>query len=404
MICDGNGRMAPLVGTFYQSFCLGYTIHIAHFRMTVKFHTLLRAGVHSGAAEIGDFLNSGDGAYGKLTIETVNRSNAFDFQEGTFFHMLFDLRHLLIAQEHFYCDGICEVRNWENQYGLLISNLSRFHIHNLTADDNLSHFLHNIFQWNRLVLEIPSINNVRIWILAEATTEIAPFAFLFEWLFLERLLFTGCLCFLLRPGSGCLAGCGLFSCFFLSCRSWCCALFFCGKSGMLQHISYFLTDLDSCIFAVPALLRLHIIQRNFQVHSTTLAEYFVKIFNKYLTFLSGNHRIRKCHIQAVIFWKCDLCLLEQIVFQHVVIAKLQFHAGAVGIQEILWRVLSGQMELLDYLHTHFKTRKALSLNLLFQAENMLFMDPAVAFQVNPDTGFGRVAGNLGDDHLFQKFT
>ena len=40
------------------------------------------------------------------------------------------------------------------------------------------------------------------------------------------------------------------------------------------------------------------------------------------------------------------------------------------------------MELLDYLHTHFKTRKALSLNLLFQAENMLFMDPAVAFQVN----------------------
>ena len=173
---------------------------------------------------------------------------------------------------------------------------------------------------------------------------------------------------------------------------------------MLQHIGYFLTDLDSCIFAVPALLRLHIIQRNFQVHSATLAEYFVKIFNKYLTFLSGNHRIRKCHIQAVIFWKCDLCLLEQIVFQHVVIAKLQFHAGAIGIQEILWRVLSGQMELLDYLHTHFKTWKALSLNLLFQAENMLFVDPAVAFQVNPDTGFGRVAGNLGDDHLFQKFT
>ena len=54
--------------------------------MTVKFHTLLRAGVHSVTAEIGDFLNSGDGAYGKLTIETVNRSNAFDFQEGTFFY------------------------------------------------------------------------------------------------------------------------------------------------------------------------------------------------------------------------------------------------------------------------------------------------------------------------------
>ena len=90
--------------------------------------------------------------------------------------------------------------------------------------------------------------------------------------------------------------------------------------------------------------------------------------------------------------------------ENVVIAKLQFHAGAVGIQEILWRVLSGQMELLNYFHTHFKTWKALSLDLLFQAENMLFVDPAVAFQVNPDTGFGRVAGNLGNDHFFQKFT
>ena len=39
--------------------------------------------------------------------------------------------------------------------------------------------------------------------------------------------------------------------------------------------------------------------------------------------------------------------------------------------------------------------KQLSRNLLFQAENMLFMDPAVAFQVNPDTSLGRVAGNLG---------
>ena len=62
------------------------------------------------------------------------------------------------------------------------------------------------------------------------------------------------------------------------------------------------------------------------------------------------------------------------------------------------------MKLLNDLHRYLKPREALSFDLLFQAENMLFVDPAVAFQVNPDTGFGRVAGNLGNDHFFQKFT
>ena len=56
MICDGNGRMPPLVGTFYQRFCLGYTIHIAHFCMAVQFHTFFQAVVHTlGGKVIGLF-------------------------------------------------------------------------------------------------------------------------------------------------------------------------------------------------------------------------------------------------------------------------------------------------------------------------------------------------------------
>ena len=93
----------------------------------------------------------------------------------------------------------------------------------------------------------------------------------------------------------------------------------------------------------------------------------MKVFDQDLAFLSGDHRIR------------DLGLFEQVVLQHIIIAKLQLHTGAVGIQEILRRVLSGQMKLLDYLHTYLKPWKALSLDLLFQAENVLFVDPAVAF-------------------------
>ena len=292
--------------------------------------------------------------------------------------MFFDLRHLLVAQEHFHCDGICEICNRKDQDGLFVSDFPCFHIHNLAADDNLSHFLYNIFQWNWLVLEIPSIDNIWVWILSEASTEIAPFSLLLEWLFLERLLFLGC-SFFLRLGSGGLALCFPFSSFFLCRRSRCCLFSFCGKLGVLQHICHFLADLNGRILAVFALLRLYIIHGNLQVHSATLAEYLVKVFDQDLTFLSGDHRIREHHVQAVILRKRDLGLFEQVVLQHIIIAKLQLHTGAVGIQEILRRVLSGQMELLDYLHTYFKPWEALSLDLLFQAENVLFVDPAVAF-------------------------
>ena len=130
----------------------------------------------------------------------------------------------------------------------------------------------------------------------------------------------------------------------------------------------------------------------------------MQILDEDLAFLSGDDGIRQYHVQTILLREGNLCLLEQVVFQHVVIAKLQFHAGTIGVQKVLRRVLSGQMKLLNDLHRYLKPREALSFDLLFQAENMLFVDPAVASQIDAHTSFGCVARYLGDDYLFQKLT
>ena len=402
VVCDGNGRMSPLIGTLYQSFRLCDAVHVAHLGVAVKLHSLLRTGVHSGASEICNLLDSGNGTNGKLAVETVDGGDALDFQEGAFFHMLCYFRHLLVAQEHFYCDGIGKVCNRENQNSFLVSYFPRFHFHNLAADNDLAHLLDNTLKRNGLAFEIPSIYNIRVGVLAVTAAEISPFALLFEWLFLEGFLLLCSLLLFLRLccwGFFC-----LFALFFLFCSFCFCRFISLGKLGILQHICHFLLDLDCRISAVFALLSFHIIQGNLQVHTAALAENLVQILDEDLAFLSGDDGIRQYHVQTILLREGNLCLLEQVVFQHVVIAKLQFHAGTIGVQKVLRRVLSGQMELLDYLHTHFKTWKALSLNLLFQAENMLFVDPAVASQIDAHTSFGCVARYLGDDYLFQKLT
>ena len=85
VVCDGNGRMSPLIGTLYQSFRLCDAVHVAHLGVAVKLHSLLRTGVHSGASEICNLLDSGNGTNGKLAVETVDGGDALDFQEGAFF-------------------------------------------------------------------------------------------------------------------------------------------------------------------------------------------------------------------------------------------------------------------------------------------------------------------------------
>ena len=316
--------MSPLIRALYKSLRLCYTVHITHLGMAVKLHALLWASVHSGASEIRYLFDSGNRTDCQLTVKTINRGNTFDFQESSLFNMFLDLRYLLITQKHLNCNGVCEISNRKDQDRFFVSDFPGFQIHYLTAYYNLAHLLYNILQRNRFVLEISSIYNIRIRILSVSTAEIAPFAFLFHWLFLKGLLLFSWFCLFRLCCRSCLAGSTLFL-LFLICQRSCCLFSFCGKPGMLQHICHFLSDLNGSILTVSALLCLYIVQRNLQIHSTPLTEHLVKILHKDLTLLPGDHRIRKHHIQAVLLRKCDLSLFKQIVFQHIVITKLQLH-------------------------------------------------------------------------------
>ena len=79
VIRDGDRLVPPLVRPLHQGFCVGNAVHIAHFRMTVKLHSLLRAGVHSGRCEIRDFFDPGHRSHCQLAVKTVNRCHAFQF-------------------------------------------------------------------------------------------------------------------------------------------------------------------------------------------------------------------------------------------------------------------------------------------------------------------------------------
>ena len=42
VVCDGDGRMSPVVGTFYDILHLGDAVHVAHLCMAVQLHALER--------------------------------------------------------------------------------------------------------------------------------------------------------------------------------------------------------------------------------------------------------------------------------------------------------------------------------------------------------------------------
>ena len=132
--------MPPLICPFYQ--CLGFcnTIHITHFGMAVELHTFLGTGIHTAAAEVCDLFDAGNGTYCQLAVKTVNGGNAFKFQKSTFFDFCCYFRYLFIPQEHFDHNRICKICNRKDQDGFFITDLSGFHIHNLSPDDHLTHF------------------------------------------------------------------------------------------------------------------------------------------------------------------------------------------------------------------------------------------------------------------------
>ena len=100
---------------------------------------------------------------------------------------------------------------------------------------------------------------------------------------------------------------------------------------MLQDIFHFLPDLQGSVFPVFALFRFYEIQIYLEIHSASLTENLMKIFHEDLTFLTGDHSIRKFHMHGIFSCKSNLCSAKQIVLQHIIIPKFHFHAGSVAL-------------------------------------------------------------------------
>ena len=332
MIRNGNRRVPPFICPFHQCLGLGNAVHITHLGMTMQLHPFLRRSIHPCAAEVSDLLDPAYRTNGQLTVKTVDGGNAFQLNKGSLLQMLCNFWHLFISQEHFYSDGVCKICNREDQNSLFISDLPCFHIHYLTTNSHLSHNFHNGFQRNRIILHIPSIDNIWIWILTIAST-VAPFTFFLKWLLLLRRLQGFTFCFF--------TGCSFFlagiSCLFLFLVFGFCFLII--QLGMAKHILHLLLYLQGCVFTVFAFSCLNKINVCFQVHTTPFAENLVKILQQDLTFFPGDHRIRQLQLHRFRFRKGDLCPLEQIVFQHIIIFKLKLHAGTVNLHKILRSVL-----------------------------------------------------------------
>ena len=172
---------------------------------------------------------------------------------------------------------------------------------------------------------------------------------------------------------------------------------------MLQDIFHFLFDLKCSIFPVFTLFRLHKIQVYFQIHPTSFTENFMKVFDEDFALLPGDHRIRKFHTHGILSGKRKLCSAEQIVLQHIVAAQLQLHTGTVAFQEILRCVLLGKMKFFHNGNSHGNSRKTLPFNLILQGKDIFLVDPAAAFDINPQMSSSGVHGNLCHKYHVQKF-
>ena len=171
MVCNGNGRMSPLISTFHQRFGIRNPIHIAHLCMTVKLYSFLWAGIYSGSCKIGNFLNPGYRCNSQFTVKTVYCCHTAKLQKSPLLYMFCHFRHLFIAQKHLHNNTVRKVCDREDK--------------------------------NRLSFEISSIDHIRIAVPSESTPEISlPVVFavckcsFFVLLFLLSLI-SLFLCFLL---------------------------------------------------------------------------------------------------------------------------------------------------------------------------------------------------------------
>ena len=59
------------------------SIHITHFGMTMKLHSLLRAGIHPGSGKIGNLLNSRNGTDGPVSYTHLSQRSYSHYETGS---------------------------------------------------------------------------------------------------------------------------------------------------------------------------------------------------------------------------------------------------------------------------------------------------------------------------------
>ena len=178
MICDCDRRMSPFVGAFYQNTGIRNPIHITHLCMAVQLHSFFRTVIHPAGGKITDFFYTRQGTDGDLMVKLVDRSHTFQLQEGTFFDRSADLRHLFVVQEHFDRDRIGKVCDIKHVDRLFVSDLSGFHRSYLSADRDLSHLSGDRINGDGIVIEISSIDHIRVVGAFQRTWTIAITTFL----------------------------------------------------------------------------------------------------------------------------------------------------------------------------------------------------------------------------------
>ena len=179
VIRNGNGRMAPVVGALHNVLHLGHSVHIAHFRMAVKFHPLHRAQVIPGNRKVADLLDPGNGADGQFAVEFINGRHALDLDKCALLQFAKDLRKLLVAGEHLHSDRVIIVRHRKHDDRFLVSDLTGLKTDDLSVNGDLAHLGDNLVKGDRLVIKVFSVDQVRIIALFHRTIEIlfAEFTF-----------------------------------------------------------------------------------------------------------------------------------------------------------------------------------------------------------------------------------
>ena len=293
--------MPPGVGSFYQCGRIGHPVHIAHFRMTVQFHSFYRAGIHPAGGKIRYFFDADDGTDGQFMVKFIHDGDAFDFYKSAFFDLFRRFRHLSVWEKHFHCDGVGKVCDVEHENGLFIADFPGIHRQDLSPDHHISHFSGNAVNGDGSVfLKISSVDHIRIGAAADTRTGL-PSAEGFILCLLFFPVFTG------FPG-------GLF---FLRLLRGTFDLFhgrlFSGSIGRLLKVAGLLLNFLFAVDPGAAFLCLYIFHRNLQGKVAPFAKYLVQNPLQLFPPLPGNHRVRQRDPQRLLPFKLQFSLDQQII-------------------------------------------------------------------------------------------